>query len=238
MGNKRVILSVDTSTPVVSLALSVSSGQPIKTVITTQKWRVESSVAEELLLNVDLFLDRLNLLRDEITGLVVVAGPGRYASLRVGIATVQGIGLGLDIPIAPISRLLADSWDVLERKRSAGAVTVIHDAGSTGIVWQSFQRNEDGSISSLNSPQVNVHSDISQIIHQQALLTWDLTDLVSQSFARERLVSERFFREDGETVRALSALKCAESDPSVYLAAGLVDAIYVRPPHITKSSGT
>ncbi len=225
MGNKRVILSVDTSTPVVSLALSVSSGQPIKTVITTQKWRVESSVAEELLLNVDLFLDRLNLLRDEITGLVVVAGPGRYASLRVGIATVQGIGLGLDIPIAPISRLLADSWDVLERK-------------STGIVWQSFQRNEDGSISSLNSPQVNVHSDISQIIPQQALLTGDLTDLVSQSFARERLSGVRFFREDDGTVRALSALKCAESDPSVYLAAGLVDAIYVRPPYITKSSGT
>ena len=238
MDNKRVILSVDTSTPIVSLALSVTGGQPINTVITTEKWRVESSVSEELLLNIDLFLDRSNILTDEITGLVVVAGPGRYAALRAGIATVQGIGLGLDIPIAPVSRLLADSWDVLERKQSARAVTVIHDAGSIGVVWQDFKRNEDGSISSLNSPQVNAHSDIGQIIPQQALLTGDLTDLVKQSFAGDRLSNERFFREDEETVRALSALKCAESDPSIYLAAGLIDAIYVRPPHITKSTGT
>jgi tRNA threonylcarbamoyl adenosine modification protein YeaZ len=238
MDNKRVILSVDTSTPVVSLALSVTGGQSINTVITTKKWRVESSVAEELLLNLDLFLDRSNLLANEITGLVVVAGPGRYAALRVGIATVQGIGLGLDIPIAPISRLLADSWDVLERKRLTDAVTVIHDAGSTGVVWQKFQRNEDGSISNLNSPQLNAHSAISQIIPQQALLTGDMTDLIRQSFAVERLSNDRFFLEDEETVRALSALKCADSDPSVYLAAGLIDAIYVRPPHITKSTGT
>ena len=238
MDNKRVILSVDTSTPIVSLALSVTGGQPINTVITTEKWRVESSVSEELLLNIDLFLDKSNILKEEITGLVVVAGPGRYAALRVGIATVQGIGLGLDIPIAPVSRLLADSWDVLERKQSARAVTVIHDAGSIGVVWQDFKRNEGGLISSLNSPQVNPHSDIDQIIPQQALLTGDLTDLVKQSFAGDRLSNERFFREDEETVRALSALRCAESDPSIYLAAGLIDAIYVRPPHITKSTGT
>ena len=239
MDKKRVILSVDTSTPVVSLALLVDDGQSnSNNVITTKKWRIESSVAEELLLNLDLFLDKSNLLTDQITGLVVVAGPGRYAALRVGIATVQGIGLGLDIPIAPVSRLLADSWDVLERRQSANAVTVIHDAGSTGIVWQSFKHHEDGLISSLNLPQVNAHSDIAEIIPPQALLTGDLTDSVSKSFSAERLSVDRFFREDEDTVRALSALKCAESDPSIYLAAGLVDAIYVRPPHITKPTGT
>ena len=237
MDNKRVILSVDTSTPVISLALLVADRQSNNTVVTTKKWQVESSVAEELLLNIDLFLEKSNLLKDEITALVVVAGPGRYAALRVGIATVQGIGLGLGIPIAPISRLLADSWDVLERKRSADMVTVIHDAGSTGIVWESFKRYGDGSIYSLNLPQINAHSDIGQIIPEQALLTGDLTDSVNESFSGERLSEGRFFCEDEDTVRALSALQCAESDRSAYLAAGLVDAIYVRPPHITKPTG-
>ena len=237
MDKKRVILSVDTSTPVISLALLVGDLQSNNTAVMTEKWQVESSVAEELLLNIDLFLDKSNVLKDEITALVVVAGPGRYAALRVGIATVQGMGLGLGIPIAPISRLLADSWDVLERKRSADMVTVIHDAGSTGIVWESFKRSGDGSISSLNLPQINAHSDIAQIIPEEAVLTGDLTDSVNESFSDERLSEGRFFYEDGDTVRALSALRCAEFDESAYLAAGLVDAIYVRPPHITKPTG-
>ena len=59
MDKKRVILSVDTSTPVISLALLVGDLQSNNTAVMTEKWQVESSVAEELLLNIDLFLEKL-----------------------------------------------------------------------------------------------------------------------------------------------------------------------------------
>jgi len=43
----------------------------------------------------------------ELEGLVVGTGPGSFTSIRIGLATARGLALGLDIPVAGVSTLLA-----------------------------------------------------------------------------------------------------------------------------------
>src|SRR6266852_4826719 len=66
--------------------------------------------SERLMAAVDRLVSECGLSPHELDGLAVSIGPGSFTGLRVGIATVKGLGLALDLPIAavPTLRALAD----------------------------------------------------------------------------------------------------------------------------------
>jgi tRNA threonylcarbamoyladenosine biosynthesis protein TsaB len=97
-----LILGVDTSTPRLSLALRDG------TRIVAERTLVPSRrAAESILPELQTLLASARLTPADLKGLAVGLGPGSFTGLRVGIATVQGLGQSLGVPVAGVSSFLA-----------------------------------------------------------------------------------------------------------------------------------
>lgn len=57
---------------------------------------------ELLLAKIDLILSSNNLEKKNLLGIIAVAGPGSYTSLRVGLSALNAMAYSLNIPIAVI----------------------------------------------------------------------------------------------------------------------------------------
>jgi tRNA A37 threonylcarbamoyladenosine modification protein TsaB len=74
---------------------------------------------------------------DQPSAALVVIGPGAYAGIRVGIATAEGLGLALGIPIYSIGTLEAAA---LAANVTTG--TMIHPAGRGAFAEQDWSGGE------------------------------------------------------------------------------------------------
>lgn len=61
--------------------------------------------SERLLSAVDHLLADCGLAPADLEGLAVSVGPGSFTGLRVGLATVKGLAMALDLPVAPVPTL-------------------------------------------------------------------------------------------------------------------------------------
>ena len=93
-------------------------------------WSSDFKQSEELLVKVDELLTENEVKRKDLTGVVVVNGPGSYTGIRVGVATGNALGFALGVPVVGVSYL-----DVLAKY----AVVVIGDGQVEGL---SFGRNK------------------------------------------------------------------------------------------------
>jgi len=93
-------LTVQTATPGGSIALTAGNQLLGEFCLNTPRpagdWLLEAT--NNLLGNAGLKLS-------ELDGLGVVAGPGAFTGLRVGIATVKGLALAMDKPVVAVSSL-------------------------------------------------------------------------------------------------------------------------------------
>jgi len=61
--------------------------------------------SERLLAAVDRLLGDCGMAPADLEGLAVSVGPGSFTGLRVGLATVKGLAMALDLPVAPVPTL-------------------------------------------------------------------------------------------------------------------------------------
>ena len=101
-------LGFDTATPYLALALWSSGG--VREVLVE---RVERDHAKRLLPELERLLAQAGLERQQLRGIAVGIGPGSYTGLRVGLATAQGLGRGLAIPVRGVPTLEAMAAGVL-----------------------------------------------------------------------------------------------------------------------------
>jgi len=96
-----LLLCLDSSTPCGSVALCQDDR-----VLAEMTLDVSGKTHSDYLLRyTDIILKEVGGQLDQIEGLGVVAGPGSFTGLRVGLATVQGLALALKKPIYPVSSL-------------------------------------------------------------------------------------------------------------------------------------
>jgi tRNA threonylcarbamoyladenosine biosynthesis protein TsaB len=94
------VLAIETSTLAGGVAL-LEQGRPIGEI----SLDVALTHSERLMAMVDRLLQDCRSSLDEVRGLAVSVGPGSFTGLRVGIATVKGLALALDLPVAPVPTL-------------------------------------------------------------------------------------------------------------------------------------
>ncbi len=93
-------LAIDTTTAVCSVALA-RDGQVLAE-ITTNLPRTHS---QRLMPLVDALCQETGLAPVDLELLAVTRGPGSFTGLRIGIATVKGLGLALGLPVVAASSL-------------------------------------------------------------------------------------------------------------------------------------
>ncbi|WP_424407717.1 tRNA (adenosine(37)-N6)-threonylcarbamoyltransferase complex dimerization subunit type 1 TsaB [Pasteurella sp. PK-2025] len=99
--NNVTLLALDTSTEACSVAL-LYRGE--KTVLNELAQRTHT---QRILPMVDTILAQSGIALKQVDALVFGRGPGSFTGVRVGAGIAQGLALGADLPVIPISNLTA-----------------------------------------------------------------------------------------------------------------------------------
>jgi tRNA threonylcarbamoyl adenosine modification protein YeaZ len=125
-----LILSADTSLPILSVAL-VQDGA----LIGATSMEGKGSRNEKLLPAIDWLLAENGVDRRELELFAVTRGPGSFTGVRIGLATLQGLALALGRPVCAMSTHEAIAFG------EPGRVTIADDAGRGELYLSTF---EDG----------------------------------------------------------------------------------------------
>ena len=90
--------------------------------------------SEQLLTTIDGLLREAKVGLEDLSGVVVVHGPGSFTGIRVGVSAAKGLAEGLGIPVIALSRL-----ELLARQNPEGSAVAVLDAGR-GEFYAGFYR--------------------------------------------------------------------------------------------------
>ncbi|MCA9450745.1 MAG: tRNA (adenosine(37)-N6)-threonylcarbamoyltransferase complex dimerization subunit type 1 TsaB [Candidatus Omnitrophica bacterium] len=98
--NHALFLGIDTATPWRSVGLVGEENRSASI-----HWKATRDQGRDLLPKIEDFLHQEGVVPKDLEGIAVVAGPGSFTALRVGVSVAQGLGMGLEIPVVPVGSL-------------------------------------------------------------------------------------------------------------------------------------
>ncbi|NOT13403.1 MAG: tRNA (adenosine(37)-N6)-threonylcarbamoyltransferase complex dimerization subunit type 1 TsaB [Methylococcaceae bacterium] len=139
------LLAVDTATEACSAALFLD-GEVIESFKLAPKEH-----AQLILPMIDALMAEAGLKPMDLDGLAFGRGPGSFTGVRIATGVIQGIALGLDIPVVPVSTLAAiaqDFFDIEDKFQggflSTNVAFTAMDARMGEIFWGVYQRDQQG----------------------------------------------------------------------------------------------
>jgi tRNA threonylcarbamoyladenosine biosynthesis protein TsaB len=140
------LLAIDTATEACSAALLIGDRVVERSEIAPRRH------AELILPMIEAVLAEAGISRRQIDGIAVGRGPGAFTGVRLAISVAQGLALGLDIPVVPVSSLAALAQDV-PAEIDAPILAVI-DARMGEIYAGAFRRGVSGLVEPIDSESV------------------------------------------------------------------------------------
>lgn len=95
-----IILNIETSTPVCSVALAEN-----ETILALRESSEEKSHAGNLAVFIAEILSEKKISSTDLDAVAIGKGPGSYTGLRIGVATAKGLAYGAKIPLIAVSTL-------------------------------------------------------------------------------------------------------------------------------------
>ena len=217
----------------------------------------------ELLATIDSLLHEAEVPAKAIDAIAVDTGPGGYGGLRGGVGIAQGLAVGLDVPLAGVSRLEADAYRYLLRLPPGRPVVAVHDAGHVGIAWAAYELAEPGTAPRLLSgPTIEAAPDAVRHAPPHALWCGELTEALRAALAEPargdrandlgavthppgaiaalglepnptELTEDPKLESDETLARSASDLVRLAMLHGSYGDPALVDVVYLRPPSVT-----
>jgi tRNA threonylcarbamoyladenosine biosynthesis protein TsaB len=132
------LLALDTSTEACSAALMLGDELRVRFELT------ERSHAELILPMIDSLLAEAGVALTSLDGLSFGRGPGGFTGLRIAAGVVQGLALGADLPVVPVSSLAAVALQV--RAGTGERILVCNDARMRELYWAAFERDASGRV--------------------------------------------------------------------------------------------
>jgi tRNA threonylcarbamoyladenosine biosynthesis protein TsaB len=139
------ILALDTSSQVSSVALCQA-----ETLVAESALNLRSTHSQSLLTQIDDLLKAAGWVLADLDLLAVVAGPGAFTGVRIGVATIKGLAQVLNLPVVSVSSLAAVAMNLPLLPRP---VCVFVDARKKEVYTQLFQF-QDGFPRPLNQARV------------------------------------------------------------------------------------
>ena len=100
-------------------------------------------------------LDEAGLARRDLDGIAVGRGPGAFTGVRLAISVAQGLALGLDVPVVPVSSLAALALDAsAEAECGNAAILATIDARMGEIYTGAFRCTPDGLVEAISDESV------------------------------------------------------------------------------------
>ena len=145
---QRVLLAIETATESCSAALGVGD------VVIERSEIAPRRHAELILPMIESLLAEAGLRRRDLAGIAVGRGPGAFTGVRLAISIAQGLALGLDLPVVPVSSLAALALDAPLADAEDGAILAVIDARMGEVYAGAFRRRADGLVEAIGPESV------------------------------------------------------------------------------------
>lgn len=144
-----LILSIETSTPICSIALHRDG-----ILIDSESIEVAGAHSERLMTMIQQLLGRNQFQAEMFDAIAVSEGPGSYTGLRIGVSTAKGLAFAWDLPLIGISTLKILAFAAKKRISDNAYIVALLDARRMEVFHQVF--NQDlKSIVSLGSALID-----------------------------------------------------------------------------------
>ena len=127
------ILALDTATEACSVALWLDG-------VISQRFRLAPREHNRIILPMiqDLLADA-EIKLSNLDAIAFGCGPGSFTGVRIAAGVVQGLSLGLDIPVVPVSTLAALAFEAMHECHAVQAHAAI-DARMGEVYWGTYQK--------------------------------------------------------------------------------------------------
>lgn len=161
------ILTIDTSSPLCSVALMQGSSL-IERVSEAQRQSAQKvlPMISELLIEAGMQLSELDLI-------AVVAGPGSFTGVRIGVAVAQGLSLSGELPAVPLSSLALTAMAAM-RDSSSERVLVSENAREGELYFAAYQRCAERGVKLVGREQVAEIADLDPLPANLLSQNWHL----------------------------------------------------------------
>ncbi len=143
----RRVLALDTATENCSVALWLDGEVRMRAQMS------ERQHADLILGMVDELLTEARVELDELDCLAFGRGPGGFTGVRIATSVVQGLALGADLPVVPVSDLQALAWRAWQR-HGWQRVMVAMDARMGELYALACELDAQGRVTALDEERV------------------------------------------------------------------------------------
>ncbi len=170
-----MLLAVDTSTQWIGLAVYQD-----EQILSEEVWQSRTHHSIELSPAIERILKRSGITVGDLSVIAVATGPGSFTSLRIGMAVVKGLALGLRIPVIGIPTLdiLAAGVPVQPIRMAA-----VLQAGR-GRLAVGMYKAMDGRWQGQGNLEVMTPAELEQFIKKPTLVCGELTVDERKTLAR------------------------------------------------------
>ena len=153
-----LILAIETSTPVCSIALH-NRGELLDSI----SLEINGAHAERLMRMIEQLLSRNSIMPNELSAVAVSEGPGSYTGLRIGVSTAKGLAFAWDLPLIGVSTLRILAFAAKSSVVGEGFIVALLDARRQEVFHQIFDE-ELNPLIDLNSEvlEENSYADLLQ----------------------------------------------------------------------------
>ena len=131
------LLAVETSTEACSAALFIDG-------TITERFELAPKIHTQLILPmIDSLMTEAGLKPQQLDALAFSRGPGSFTGVRIATGVIQGIALGADLPVVPVSTLAAIAQDFFDNN-AENVAYVAMDARMGEIFWGVYRRDNQG----------------------------------------------------------------------------------------------
>ena len=171
-----MLLALDTSTPLVSVAVYDDTSDPAHAVLASLTSDQPMKHGESVAPLVERALAEAGLSRGDLTGIAAGTGPGPFTGLRVGLVSARVLGLALGVPVRGVCSLDA----IAAATESPDSFVVVTDARRKELFHASY--SSDGR--RLTDPAVSRPEDVLAGLPEDTLVVGPGVLVYPSAFAR------------------------------------------------------
>ncbi|MBB6325873.1 tRNA threonylcarbamoyladenosine biosynthesis protein TsaB [Algoriphagus iocasae] len=177
-----LILSIETSTPVCSVALH-DNGELLR----VKEIDLPGAHSERLIGLIQELLEEKSLDGKDISAVAVSEGPGSYTGLRIGVSTAKGLCFAWGIPLIGVSTLAALARGAKSKLNSSSIVVSMLDARRMEVYREIYDSNFNP-ISSLDSEVIDESSFDSYLQKTEVIFIGDAVPKAKEVIINENAV--------------------------------------------------
>lgn len=141
------LLAIDTSSTHCTVALLAAGEVVVRAVETGQH------NAQQVLPLLAEVLDAADITLQQLDAIAVMAGPGSFTGIRIGIGVAQGLGMANTTPVLPLSILAVKAFAAM-RMTGHTRVLVCDAARDNEVYFAAYQQSLDAGVTLLGTEQV------------------------------------------------------------------------------------